>query len=101
MTGTRSRGRSSQGCPPSDDPAGAPARDVDAAGRATWVPAMPVAFYGRVARAAGTGDSQANRQQLALCRAVVALYGSQVNPWPSGESCRRAAAGQSRDREPR
>jgi hypothetical protein len=48
-----------------------------------------VAFYGRTARAAGSGDSHADRhRQLALCRAVIAAYGGQVNVEYFDEGCR-------------
>ena len=50
---------------------------------------MPVAFYGRTAHAAGTGDSQADRhRQLALCRAVAAACGGQVTAEFFDEDCR-------------
>jgi hypothetical protein len=48
-----------------------------------------VVFYGRTARAAGTGDSHADRyRQLALCRAVIAAYGGQVTVEYFDEGCR-------------
>ncbi len=89
MTGTHSRGRPRRARPPADNPAVVPAGDLDAAGLAARIPAAPVAFYGRTAHAAGTGDSQAGRRrQLALCRAVIAIYGSQVSVEYFDESCR-------------
>jgi hypothetical protein len=48
-----------------------------------------VAFYGRTAHAAGSGDSHADRhRQLALCRAVIATYGGQVSVEYFDEGCR-------------
>jgi hypothetical protein len=50
---------------------------------------VPVAFYGRTARAAGTGDSAADRyRQLALCRAAAAARGAQVTAEFFDEDCR-------------
>jgi len=47
-----------------------------------------VAFYGRTAHAAATGDSHADRhRQLALCRAVIAAYGGQVSVEYFDEGC--------------
>ena len=51
--------------------------------------AVPVAFYGRTAHAAGTGDSRADRyRQLALCHAVAAARGWQVTAEFFDEDCR-------------
>lgn len=51
--------------------------------------AVPVAFYGRTACAAGTGDSRADRyRQLALCHAVAAARGWQVTAEFFDEDCR-------------
>jgi hypothetical protein len=50
---------------------------------------VPVAFYGRTAHAAGTGDSRADRhRQLALCHAVAAAAGWQVTAEFFDEDCR-------------
>jgi hypothetical protein len=50
---------------------------------------VPVAFYGRTARAASTGDSAADRhRQLALCRAAAAACGGQVTAEFFDEACR-------------
>lgn len=88
MTGTRSRGRPRQARRPADDPATLPADDLATAGPGTRIPAAPVAFYGRTAHAAGTGDSHADRhRQLALCRAVIAAYGGQVSAGYFDEGC--------------
>jgi hypothetical protein len=46
-------------------------------------------FYGRTAHAAGTQESQAERdRQLALCRTAVAAYGGQVTTVYFDEGCR-------------
>ena len=46
-------------------------------------------FYGRTAHAAGTPESQAERdRQLALCRAAVAAYGGQVTAVYFDQGCR-------------
>ena len=51
--------------------------------------AVPAAFYGRTARAAGTGDSAADRhRQLALCRTVAAACGAQATAEFFDEDCR-------------
>jgi len=51
--------------------------------------AVPVAFYGRTAHAAGTGDSRADRhRQLALCHAVAAARGWQITAEFFDEDCR-------------
>jgi hypothetical protein len=51
--------------------------------------AVPVAFYGRTAHAAGTGDSRADRhRQLALCHAVAAARGWQITAEFFDENCR-------------
>ena len=86
MTRTRSRGRPRR---PADDPARLRAGDLTATGPGIRIPATPVAFYGRTARAAGSGDSHADRhRQLALCRAVTAAYGGQVSIEYFDEGCR-------------
>jgi len=65
------------------------ADDLAAADPQTRIRAMPVAFYGRTAHAAGTGDGGAERhRQLAQCRAVVAAYGGLVTAVYFDESCR-------------
>ena len=51
--------------------------------------AVPAAFYGRTAHAAGTGDSQADRyRQLAFCSAVAAAFGARVTAGFFDEDCR-------------
>lgn len=46
-------------------------------------------FYGRIAHAAGTQESQAERyRQLALCRAALTAYGGQVTAVYFDEACR-------------
>ncbi len=48
-----------------------------------------VVFYGRTARAAGTGDSRADRyRQLALCRVATAACGTSVTAEFFDEDCR-------------
>jgi hypothetical protein len=84
--------------PPSrPQPAGRPAGDSvtrTKSGPGTAGPdgppqAVPVAFYGRTAHAAGTGDSRADRhRQLALCHAVAAARGWQVTAKFFDEDCR-------------
>ena len=60
-----------------------------AADRDSSLRAAPAAFYGRTARAAGTGDSQADRyRQLALCRTVAAYCGARVTAEFFDEDCR-------------
>lgn len=89
MTARDSRGRNQQASRPAG---GIATRTAD--GSATADPDMPagvvpVAFYGRTARAAGTDDSRADRhRQLALCRAVAAACGGQVTAEFFDEACR-------------
>ena len=55
--------------------------------------AVPIAFYGRTACAAGTGDSRADRhRQLALCHAVAAARGWPVTAEFFDEDCRAGYA---------
>jgi hypothetical protein len=65
------------------------ADDLAAADPRTRIQARPVVFYGRTAHAAGTPESQAERdRQLALCRAAVAAYGGQVTAVYFDQGCR-------------
>jgi len=86
---TRSRGRHRQ---PRQREAGSAVLQADglaAADPRTRIRARPVVFYGPTAHAAGTQESQAERdRQLALCRAVVAAYGGQVTAVYFDEGCR-------------
>ena len=81
---------------PAHDPATRLAGDLTTAEAGIKIPATPVAFYGRTACAAGSGDGQADRYRpLVLCRSVVAAcVGALVSgsfdegcradrPWPS------------------
>lgn len=88
MKGTRSRGRHRQPRRPEDGSAVLPADDLAAADPKTQIRATSVVFYGRTAHAAGTQESQAERhRQLALCRAAVAAYGSQMTAVYYDEDC--------------
>jgi hypothetical protein len=83
-----SRGRPRQ-ARPAHDLATRLAGDLTATGAGIRIPATPVAFYGRTAHAAGTGDSQADwYRQLVLCRAVIAACGGQVVIEFFDEDCR-------------
>jgi hypothetical protein len=89
MTGKNPPGRPHQASWPADDSAtwaksGPETPDPNSPPRA-----VPVAFYGRTAHSAGTGDSRADRHwQLALCRAVAAARGWQVTAEFFDEDCR-------------
>jgi len=79
MTGMDSGGRPRQAGPLADDSTTRAANGLGTADGNSLVLAVPVAFYGRTADAAGTGDSRADRhRQLALCRAVAAACGARV-----------------------
>jgi len=112
MTGINPRGGPHQA---NRIPDGSTAPAADGAGTAnrdSSLPAVPAAFYGRTAHAAGTADSQADRyRQLALCRTVAAACSAWVtaeffdedcragNPWPDrpqGRSLLAALAGPGR-----
>jgi hypothetical protein len=83
---TRSRGRHRQR---EDGSAVLQADARAAADPRTRIRARPVVFYGRTAHAAGTQESQAERdRQLALCGAAVAAYGGQVTAVYFDEGCR-------------
>jgi len=79
MTGMDSGGRPRQAGPLADGSTTRAANGLGTADGNSPVLAVPVAFYGRTADAAGTGDSRAERhRQLALCRAVAAACGARV-----------------------
>ena len=79
MTGKDSGGRPRQAGRLADDSTTRAASGPGTADRNSSLLAVPVAFYGRTAHAAGTGDSRADRhRQLALCRAVAAACGARV-----------------------
>ena len=89
MSRTRSRGRHRQPRQREDGSAVLQADDLAAADPRTRIRTRPVVFYGRTAHAAGTQESQAERdRQLALCRAAVAVYGGQVTAVYFDEGCR-------------
>lgn len=89
MTGMNPRGRLHQADRIADDSMTRAAGGPGTADRDSSLGAVPAAFYGRTARAAGTGDSQADRyRQLALCRAVAAAYGAWVTAEFFDEDCR-------------
>ena len=89
MTGNNSRGRPHQADWLTDDCTTRAANGPGAADRNSSLRAVPVAFYGRTARAAGTGDSAADRyRQLALCRAAAAACGAPVTAEFFDENCR-------------
>ena len=79
MTGMDSGGRPRQAGPLADDSTTRAANGLGTADGNSPVLAVPVAFYGRTANAAGTGDSRAERhRQLALRRTVAAACGARV-----------------------
>lgn len=90
---------------PAHDPVRRLAGDLTTTEAGIKIPATPVAFYGRTACAAGSGDSQADRyRQLVLCRAVVAncAWPSASGSWPRGPRHNvRAASGKPGRGEPR
>jgi hypothetical protein len=86
---TRFRGRHRQPRQREDGSAVLQADDLAAADPRIRIRTRPVVFYGRTAHAAGTPESQAERdRQLALCRAAVAAYGGQVTAVYFDEGCR-------------
>lgn len=90
MTGMDSRGRPRQAGRLVDDSMTRAVSGPGTADRNSSLLAVPVAFYGRTAHAAGTGDSRADRhRQLALCRAVAAACGARVTTEFFDEDCRR------------
>jgi hypothetical protein len=89
MTGNNPRGHPRQAGQLTGDSATRAASGPGAADRDTSLRAVPAAFYGRTARAAGTGDSAAGRhRQLALCRSVAAACGARVTAGFFDEDCR-------------
>ncbi len=89
MTGTNPRGRPRQDGRITGDSTTRAASGPGAADPDTSPGAVPVAFYGRTACAAGTSDSQADRhRQLALCRAVATACGAWVTAEFFDEDCR-------------
>jgi hypothetical protein len=89
MTGNNPRGRPRQAGRPAGDSTARAASAPGAADRNRSLRAVPAAFYGRTAHAAGTSDSAADRhRQLALCRAVAAACGARVTAEFFDEDCR-------------
>ena len=89
MTGNNPRGRPHQAGRLTDDSTRRAASGPGAADRNSSLRAVPVVFYGRTARAAGTGDSRADQyRQLALCRAAAAACGAPVTAEFFDEDCR-------------
>jgi hypothetical protein len=89
MTGTNPRGRPRQDGRITGDSTTRAASGPGAADPDTSPGAVPAAFYGRTACAAGTRDSQADRhRQLALCRAVATACGAWVTAEFFDEDCR-------------
>ena len=89
MTGMNPRGRPHQADRIPDDSTTPAANGPGTAHRDSSLRAVPAAFYGRTAHAAGTGDSQADRyRQLALCRTVAAACGAWVTAEFFDEDCR-------------
>ena len=79
MTGMDAGGRPRQAVPLADGSTTRAANGLGTADGNSSVLALPVAFYGRTANAAGTGDSRADRhRQLALRRAVAAACGARA-----------------------
>ncbi len=88
MTGKKPSGRPHQAGRPAGDSATRAESGPGAAAPNSPPRAVPVAFYGRTAHAAGTGDSRADRhRQLALCHAVAAR-GWQITAEFFDEDCR-------------
>ena len=89
MTGMDSRRRLRQAGRLADDSITRAPSGPGRADRNSSLLAVPVAFYGRTAHAAGTGDSRADwHRQLALCRAVAAACGARVTTEFFDEDCR-------------
>jgi len=89
MTGNNPRGHPRQAGRITGDSTTPTASGPGAADRDSPVRAAPASFYGRTARAAGTGDSAADRyRQLALCRSVAAACGARVTAEFFDEDCR-------------
>ena len=97
MTGRNPRGRPHQTDLIADGSTTPAANGPVPAGRDRSLRAVPAAFYGRTAHAAGTSDSQADRyRQLALCRAVAAACGVWVTAEFFDEDCRAGCPWQDR-----
>lgn len=89
MTGKNPPSRPHQAGRPADDSATRAKSGPGTAEPDSPPRAVPVAFYGRTAHAAGTCDSRADRhRQLALCHAVAAARGWQVTAEFFDEDCR-------------
>jgi hypothetical protein len=89
MTGMNPRGSPHQADRIADDSTTPAADGACTAHRDSSLRAVPAAFYGRTAHAAGTGDSQADRyRQLALCRTVAAACSAWVTAEFFDEDCR-------------
>ncbi len=89
MTGKNPPGRPHQAGRPADGSMTRAASGPGTADPDSPPRAVPVAFYGWTACAAGTGDSRADRhRQLALCHAVAAARGWQVTAEFFDEDCR-------------
>ena len=98
MTGKSPPGRPHQAGRPDGDSKTRAASGMGTADPNSPPQAVPVAFYGRSACAAGTCDNRADQyQQLALCQAVAAARGWQVTAEFFDEDCR---AGYSWQRRP-
>ncbi len=98
MTGKSPPGRPHQAGLPDGDSKTRAASGLGTADPNSPPQAVPVAFYGRSACAAGTCDNRADQyQQLALCQAVAAVRGWQVTAEFFDEDCR---AGYSWQRRP-
>ena len=97
MTGRNPRGRPRPAGRITGDSTTPAASGPDAADRDGPVRAAPAAFYGRTARAAGTGDSAADRyRQLTVCRSAAAACGARVTAEFFDEDCRAGEPWQDR-----
>jgi hypothetical protein len=97
MTGKSPPGRPHQAGRPAGDSMTRAGSGPGTAGPDSPPRAVSVAFYGRTAHAAGTGDSRADRhRQLALCHAVAAARGWQVTAEFFDENCRAGCPWQRR-----
>jgi hypothetical protein len=89
MTGKSPPGRPHQAGRPDGDSKTRAASSMGTADPNSPPQAVPVAFYGRSACAAGTCENRADQyQQLALCQAVAAVRGWQVTTEFFDEDCR-------------
>jgi hypothetical protein len=89
MSGNDPRGRPRQAGRIIGESATRAASAPGVADRDSSLRAAPAAFYGRTARAAGSGDSAADRyRQLALCRSAATACGARVTAEFFDEDCR-------------